>query len=176
DLAGRAAPDLLLLAAASRDGDGDRLLPEQLDPVGLDEDVDHERATGLLLTVEAVTAMDEERLRRQAVADRAARATAGQAGTRHRAHRMSSRTIGSNCLPRRVSRYSTAGGRVSSTCRSSTPASTSSASRAVDRRVQDRQRPTPFEEVRRAANLLGNRTRPPAAHGLAWARAQARAP
>ena len=51
--------------------------------------------------------------------------------TDQRAQRASSRSSGSNRRPRRVSRYSTAGGRVSSTRRSSTPASTSSISRAV---------------------------------------------
>ena len=36
---------------------------------------------------------------------------------------------------------------------------------ALDRRVEDRERPAPLEEVRRAADLLGDRLTPPAAHG-----------
>ena len=45
-----------------------------------------------------------------------------------------------------------------------------------DRGVEDRQRPASLEEVRRAADLLGDRFRPPATHGPAPARARARAP
>src|SRR5262249_13513804 len=77
DLARRAAPDLLLLAAAPRDGNGLRFLSQQLHPIRLDQDVDHERAPGLLLAVEAVTAVHEERLRRHAEAAGAPEATAG---------------------------------------------------------------------------------------------------
>src|SRR5438309_39149 len=47
---------------------------------------------------------------------------------------------------------------------------------AFDRCVEDRQGPAPFEEVRRAADVLGNRVTPPAAQGPAPARARARAP
>src|SRR5215468_5433402 len=46
----------------------------------------------------------------------------------------------------------------------------------VDRRVEDREGPAPLEEVRRAADLLGNRLTPRAAHGRTWARARAAAP
>jgi hypothetical protein len=53
-----------------------RFLSQQLDPVGLDQNVDDESAAGLLLAVEAVTAVDEEGLRRQPVANRATRAAA----------------------------------------------------------------------------------------------------
>src|SRR4029077_11037724 len=42
--------------------------------------------------------------------------------------------------------------------------------------VEDRERPAPFEEVRRTADLLGDRLTPTAAHGQPPARALARAP
>jgi hypothetical protein len=58
-----------------RDVDGDRL-PRHLDPVALDQEVDHEGAAGLPLAAEAVAAMDEQRLRREPIANRAARAPA----------------------------------------------------------------------------------------------------
>ena len=47
---------------------------------------------------------------------------------------------------------------------------------ALDSRVEDRQRPAAFEEVRRAADLLGYRATPPAAHGPPTAPERARAP
>jgi hypothetical protein len=75
-LAGWAAPDLLLLAAAAGNGDRLRLSGEELDSVGLDQDVDDESAPGLPLTVQAVTAMDDERLGRKAIANRSAGAAA----------------------------------------------------------------------------------------------------
>ena len=75
-LAGWATPDLLLLAAAAGNGDRLRLSGEELDSVGLDQDVDDESAPGLPLTVQAVTAVDKERIGREAVAKRPAGAAA----------------------------------------------------------------------------------------------------
>jgi hypothetical protein len=75
-LAGWATPDLLLLAAAAGNGDRLRLSGEELDSIGLDQDVDDESAPGLPLTVQAVTAVDEERLGCKAVANRSAGAAA----------------------------------------------------------------------------------------------------
>ncbi len=54
---------------------------QQLDPVGLHEQVDHERAAGLPLAVQTVTAVHEERLRRQPVADSPAGAPTVQTDT-----------------------------------------------------------------------------------------------
>ena len=51
-----------------------RLAGEQLDAVGLDQQVDHEGAPRLPLAVQAVAAMDEERLGREPVANLTARA------------------------------------------------------------------------------------------------------
>jgi hypothetical protein len=73
-LAGRATPDLLLLASAARHGDRLRLAGEELHSVGLDQQVDDECAPGLSLTVQAMTAMREERVGCEPVADRSARA------------------------------------------------------------------------------------------------------
>jgi hypothetical protein len=75
-LAAGTTPDLLLLAAAAGNGDRLQLSGEELDSVGLDQDVDDESAPGLPLTVQAVTAVDEERIGREAVANRSAGATA----------------------------------------------------------------------------------------------------
>jgi hypothetical protein len=75
DLARRTTPDLLLLAATPRNVNRDGLACEQLDPICLDQYVDDECASGLPLTVEAVAAVDEERIGCQAVADLAAGAT-----------------------------------------------------------------------------------------------------
>ena len=72
DLARRTTPDLLLLPAVSRHRDKLRLAGEELHSVGLDQEVDDERAAGLSLTVQAMTAMNEERIGGQAVANRSA--------------------------------------------------------------------------------------------------------
>src|SRR5207248_103027 len=76
DLAGRAAEDPLLLAAAARNVDRLRLAREQLDAVGLDQQVDDERAAGLPLAIQAVAAVREERLGRKPVANLSAPAAA----------------------------------------------------------------------------------------------------
>ena len=69
----RRAPEYsLLLACAARHVHGLWITREQLDPVGLDQQVDHERASGLPLAVQAVAAMGEERIGREPVANRAA--------------------------------------------------------------------------------------------------------
>jgi hypothetical protein len=76
DPATRAAEDLLRRAVVARHVDGLRLAAHDLDAVGLDQDVDDERATGLPLAVEAVAAMHEKRVARQPVANRSTGATA----------------------------------------------------------------------------------------------------
>src|SRR4029450_10234221 len=73
-LAGWTTEDLLLAAIVARHVDLLRLSREQLDPVALDQQVDDERAAGLPLAIQAMTAVDEERLRRQPVANLSARA------------------------------------------------------------------------------------------------------
>src|SRR5207249_1682698 len=52
-----------------------RIVREQLHSVGLDQQVDHEGASGLPLAVQAMTAMREEWIGRQPVANRSTRAT-----------------------------------------------------------------------------------------------------
>src|SRR5262245_47190598 len=69
DLTGRAAEDALRAAVVAGHIDRLWLAHEQLDAVGLDQQVDDERAAGLPLAVEAVAAMDEERLGREPVAN-----------------------------------------------------------------------------------------------------------
>ena len=76
DLARRAAEDPLLLAAAAGYVDRRRLAGQQLDAVGFDQRVDDERAAGLPLAVEAVTAVREERVRRQPIPNLSAGAAA----------------------------------------------------------------------------------------------------
>ena len=73
-LAGRAAPDRLLRAVVARDGDLVRLLSEELHAAGLDQRVDDERASGLPLAIQAVTAVHDQRVGGQAVANGSARA------------------------------------------------------------------------------------------------------
>jgi hypothetical protein len=75
-LTGRATPNLLLFAAAARDGDRLRLAREKPHPVGFDQQVGDERAPGLPLTVQTMTAMDEQRSGHNPVANGAARAAA----------------------------------------------------------------------------------------------------
>ena len=74
DLTRRAPEDSLLLARAARHVHRQRVTREQLDSVGLDQQVDHESASGLPLAVQAVAAMREERIGCKAVANRPARA------------------------------------------------------------------------------------------------------
>jgi hypothetical protein len=76
DLAIGTAEDPLPAAIIARNADRLRLSCQNLDVAGLDQQVDHERAARLPLTALAVAAVDEERLRRQAVAHAAARASA----------------------------------------------------------------------------------------------------
>src|SRR6185437_7640493 len=75
-LTGRTAEDELLAAVVARRLYGFRLAPEQRDTVGLDQEVDHESASGLALAVEAVAAVDEERIGGQPVANRTTGAAA----------------------------------------------------------------------------------------------------
>src|SRR5262249_51124126 len=72
DPARRATEDQLRAAVVPRRLHRLRLAGEQLDAVGLDQEVDHERASSLPLAVETVAAMDKERLGGQPVANRAA--------------------------------------------------------------------------------------------------------
>jgi hypothetical protein len=72
DLARRTAPDSLGAPVVARKVDRLRLAGDQLDPVRLDQQVDHERAPGLALAVQAVAAVCEQRLRREPVADSSA--------------------------------------------------------------------------------------------------------
>src|SRR5262249_17893399 len=76
DPAAGTAPDDLVLSRVAWNGDRLGLPGDQLDPIGLDQEVDDERAPGLPLTVEAMAAVDEERLRREPVAHLTARAAA----------------------------------------------------------------------------------------------------
>jgi hypothetical protein len=57
NLAGRTSEDPLFAAVFARHVDRLRDPNEQLDAVGLDHQVDHERASGLPLAVQAMTAM-----------------------------------------------------------------------------------------------------------------------
>jgi hypothetical protein len=66
--------DPLLAAVVARHVHRLRPSGEQLDAVGLDQQVDHEGAARLPLTVQAVAAMDEERLGRQPIANGSAAA------------------------------------------------------------------------------------------------------
>jgi hypothetical protein len=75
DLAGRAAEDPLLAAVGAGHLDRLRVARQQLHAVGLDQQVDDEGASGLPLAVQAMTAMDEERIGRKPVANRSAGAT-----------------------------------------------------------------------------------------------------
>ena len=65
-LAGRTAEDPLLAAVVARHVDRLRVAGEQLHAVGLDQQVDDEGASGLPLAVQAMTAVREERIGRQA--------------------------------------------------------------------------------------------------------------
>ena len=76
NLAGRAAEDPLGCLGAARHVDRYRVVREQLHAIGLDQQVDDEGASGLPLAVEAVAAMDEQRIGREAVPNRATRAAA----------------------------------------------------------------------------------------------------
>src|SRR4029077_15050880 len=85
-VAHRAAGDALALAARARGRDELHLTVEDLDPVGLDDCIQRKRSTRFPLTPPAVTAVDDERRRTQAIAH----ATAGTAaieeervGSRH---------------------------------------------------------------------------------------------
>jgi hypothetical protein len=75
-LADRAAKDRLHTAVVPRHVHRLRLPREQLDPVGLDHHVDDERAPGLPLTVQAMAAVDEKRIGREAIPDDSTRAAA----------------------------------------------------------------------------------------------------
>src|SRR5689334_16190830 len=75
-LADGAAEDRLDAAVVAGNVHGPRVAGDELDPVGLDQQVDDERAAGLALAVQAVAAVGEEGIRRQPVADGAARAPA----------------------------------------------------------------------------------------------------
>jgi hypothetical protein len=66
NLAGRAAMNDMRSPALGRNRDPLRLAEEALDPVGLDQRVEHEGAAGLPLTVLAMAAVDKHRLRREA--------------------------------------------------------------------------------------------------------------
>ena len=72
DLAGRAPVDPLHAAVVARHVDRLRRARQELDAVGLDQQVDDEGASGLALAVQAVTAMREERIGRKPVANRSA--------------------------------------------------------------------------------------------------------
>src|ERR1700733_13752818 len=86
----RTTEDTLHTAVVPRHVDRLRRERGDLDTVGLDQQIDDEGAAGLPLAVQAMTAMNEERLRRQAVSDGAACASAlGLAS--HRGHRMPTR-------------------------------------------------------------------------------------
>src|SRR5271165_1635774 len=74
--AGGAAVNVMRASAVGRNRDGLGLALELLDPVGLDQRVDHEGAPRLPLTVLAMAAMDEHRPRRQPIAHSSARAAA----------------------------------------------------------------------------------------------------
>src|SRR5262249_54784504 len=76
DLALGTAIDPLRAAVVARQVDRVRRAGQELDAVGLDQQVDHERAARLALAVQAVAAVRDERLIRQPVADRATRAAA----------------------------------------------------------------------------------------------------
>jgi hypothetical protein len=81
-LAVGAAVDPLHAAVVARHVDRLRVAGEHLDAIGLDQQVDHECAAGLALAVPAVTAVREERLVGEAIADR----TAGTATFARDAH------------------------------------------------------------------------------------------
>jgi hypothetical protein len=71
-LAGWTTEDPLLASVVARHVDRLRVAREQFHAVGLDQQVDHESASGLPLAVQAVTAMREERIGRKPVANRSA--------------------------------------------------------------------------------------------------------
>ena len=75
DLAVWTAEDPLFAAVVARHVHRLRHAREQLHAVGLDQQVDHEGASGLPLAVQAMTAMREKRIGRQPVANRSAGAT-----------------------------------------------------------------------------------------------------
>ena len=68
-LAAWTTEDLLRAAVVARHVDLLRLSREQLDAIAFDQQVDDERTAGLPLAVQAMTAVDEERLGRQPVAN-----------------------------------------------------------------------------------------------------------
>ena len=72
DLAGRAPVDPLRASVVAGHVHRLGVAGEQLHAVGLDQQVDDECAPGLPLTVQAMTAMREERLGREPVANRSA--------------------------------------------------------------------------------------------------------
>src|SRR5215208_6687748 len=74
-LTGRASVDPLFAAVVASHVDRLRDAREQLHALGFDQQVDDEGASGLALTVQAMTAMREERIRRKPVANRSAGAT-----------------------------------------------------------------------------------------------------
>ena len=76
DLARRAAEDPLRRLGTAGDVDRHRVTREQLHSIGLDQQVDHEGTARLPLAVKAVAAVDEERVGREAIPNRAASAAA----------------------------------------------------------------------------------------------------
>ena len=72
------AKDPMRPATVGRHRAGDRIAGQQLDPIGLDQRVEHERGAGLALAILAVAAMHEHRFRVHAVAQPAAGATSVQ--------------------------------------------------------------------------------------------------
>lgn len=75
-LAVAAAKDPLNAAVVAREVEGLRRACEERDALTFDDEVDHERAAGLALTVQAVAAMNEHRVRFEPVAKCSARAPA----------------------------------------------------------------------------------------------------
>ncbi len=61
DLAARTSVDPLHAAVVTRRIDRLRRFGDNLDALGLDEEIDNERAAGLALTVQTVAAMNEQR-------------------------------------------------------------------------------------------------------------------
>ena len=76
DLAGGAPEDALGRAVVAGHVDRLRVARDELDPVGLDQQVDHEGASRLPLAAQAVAAVGEQRLGGEPVAHRAAGAAA----------------------------------------------------------------------------------------------------
>jgi hypothetical protein len=71
-LAGPTPPDSLDTAIVARHVDRLRIAGGQVDAAGLDQQVDDESASGLALAVQAVTAMREERIGCESVANHSA--------------------------------------------------------------------------------------------------------